>query len=197
MTAASALATLRDAPWICAVAAMRAWARLPVREDGRNRGRWVDAIIEYGGGEDESGDAWCVWCVAAAWHVACHALQMRCHIDEIRHYGGAVRMWLRASGDQRIHVEDVIADPHLLRPGDIYVRVRDPRHVDRARDGHTAPGHVGMIVGARQDGWLHTVEGNTSSKDSAEGDGVYDKPKGIHIEDSRLLGYVRPACSRM
>jgi len=190
---AQSLGILRTRPGVVAVQVMRSWAALPVRERGQNRGRWVDAIVALGGGNPTAGSAWCAYACWAAWHTACASLGLR--LDSPTS-GGVVQSWiLQADTPAQIHIDDVRSGSVVLQPGDLFIRTRDAADAERAKRGSRVLGHTELVVSVGPDGWLHTVGGNTTGGDSREGDGVYDKPRGIHLGDDRLVGFVRPAVS--
>jgi hypothetical protein len=189
---AAAFACLRAEPGTVAAMVMRSWAALGVREDGgKNRGRWVDAIVELGGGDDEDAPAWCALACCAAWIAGCHALGLH---PLLVTSGGVARLWQRQTRDSAILIPiAAVREGAQLLPGDILIRGRDEAGARRIAAGQSAYGHAELVVrhvvGAE---WLHTAGGNTTSADSAEGDGVYDKPRGHRVDDARIVGFVRP-----
>lgn len=63
------------------------------------------------------------------------------------------------------------------------------------RMGNTASGHVGIVNKILGDGWMETVEGNTSdsSKLDRNGDGIYLKKRSMTgSENFRVMGFIRP-----
>lgn len=181
-----ALSHLREYPELFAVMTARSFAKMDVRETGHNRGRWVDAIIEMGGGDDDDAPAWCSYFVWACWHNACLALGLK--LDS-RTSGGVTRSWHKNPAGQ-YKIEDA-------KIGDLMIRVRDPNHVGRVLNGNNVPGHTEIIVKIRPDGWIHTIGGNTISEDSAEGNGVFEKERGIHKDDPRIIGALRPSYTKL
>jgi hypothetical protein len=189
---AAAFARLRAEPGTVAAMVMRSWAALGVREDGgKNRGRWVDAIVEMGGGDDEDAPAWCALACCAAWYTACHALGLH---PRVVASGGVARLWQRQTVDTATLIPvSAVREGAQLLPGDILIRGRDEAGARRIAAGQSAYGHAELVVrhvvGAE---WIHTAGGNTTGGDSAEGDGVYDKPRGHRVDDARIVGFVRP-----
>lgn len=194
---AAAFHLLRVNPGHLAVLTMKSWAALPVRESSPNRGRWVDAIVEMGGGDDEDAPAWCAYAVWAAWHSACHAIGLKLVQPTS---GGVIRSWHKAPEHTRILHSDVVSGKEVLQPGDIMIRTREAKHVERVLNGSTVPGHTELFVRFDPDSgltntladWIHTAGGNTNEAGSADGQGVYDKVEGIRIDDPRLVGWIRP-----
>jgi hypothetical protein len=183
-----AIKTLRTNPGIVAIMSARSMAKMGVREDsGSNRGRWVDAIIEMAGGDDSDAPAWCAYFCWAMWYQACIALGLEL---DCKTSGGVLRSW-HDNPNHQIRVEDVRSGRMTLEEGDIMIRVRDDAHTRAAKDGGIFYGHAELVV-AQKGEWIHTIGGNTNNGDSAEGDGVFEKPQGIRLSDKRLVGFLRP-----
>lgn len=181
-----ALHTLQRAPGVVAVLVARSFALMQVREHGSNRGRWVDAIVEIGGGDDEAAGAWCAYFGWACWHIAALALGYRV---TSRTSGGVVRSWHYATEDER-----VTGTP---RPGDLMCIVRNPEHLPAVRRGETVPGHMEIVRRVYDSGMIDTIGGNTTGGDSAEGDGVYTHESLYSVYDPRLIGFIRPTLKRL
>jgi hypothetical protein len=187
---AEAFAVCRDNPGDHAVVTMRTWAAMGVRETRPNRGRWVDPIISLAGGDPGDAPAWCAYAVWAAWHHAAMALGLRLVSTTS---GSVAQSWLAQAGTPaQIHVDAVRSGAIKLQPGDIYCRARDAADVAKVHGGRRVLGHAELVVRDCGDGWLHTAGGNTDGSDNRDGDGVYDKPRGIRLDDPRLIGFVRP-----
>jgi hypothetical protein len=171
-------------------------AKIKVREQGQNRGRWVDAIIELGGGDDaegnEDGSAWCAYFVNACLWTGALVTQRKLLTKTS---GGVTKSYNNLKPEERISVEDVKSGGVKLQPGDVFYRVRDASKRDSVRMGSNTLGHEGFAIRLRGDGWIVTIEGNTDSGDSAEGSGVFMKMQGIHIDDPRLIAFGRPTFS--
>jgi hypothetical protein len=183
---AQALQTLQRAPGVLAVLVARSFALMRVRERGSNRGRWVDAIVQIGGGDDEAAGAWCAYFGWACWHIAALALGYRVASHTS---GGVVRSWLRATEDERIY--------QTPQPGDLMCIVRRAEHLSAVRAGNTVPGHMEIVRRVYGDGSLDTIGGNTTGGDSAEGDGVYMHQGVYRLDDPRLIGFIRPTLERL
>lgn len=142
-----------------------------VREvGGANRGERVEQYQRTVG--LRPGDPWCAafvaWCImqsrdltkAPAW----------CS-------GSAITTWQRGSkragAAQRVTPLDAEFRKRVA-PGFVWVRATDERSAKLARAGGWVKGHTGIVV-AVDDAGFHTVEGNTNSAGSREGDGVYRK----------------------
>lgn len=191
---ARAYGVVRAHPGLVAARTMLSWCDLRVREDaGQNRGRVVDAI-QLIGGTTRLGEAWCLRAAYAAWHAAGWALGQRPNVvdGEVEDTGGTAKAWIRTHDDHKIPVDAAIDGRRSLLPGDIMIRVRDPDDREAVRGGHYRPGHAEIVTRQHTDGWLDTAGGNTSSRGSAEGQGCFRHPRGIHIEDPRILGFLRP-----
>lgn len=183
---ASAMKALADVPGVVAARVGVSWARLGVREtDGANRGRWVDAIVEIGGGDDERADPWCMFFAWACWHVAGLALGRRV---VSRTSGSVISSWHRATAAERQTVP---------RVGDILCRVRKVSDLEAVRAGQWAPGHAEIVIRVLDGGQLWTVGGNTFDEDGAEGDGVHLHRSTYTLADPRLIGFIRPTLDRL
>jgi hypothetical protein len=181
-----ALSRLRQHPELTAVMAARSFAKMNVVEQSHNRGRWVDAIIEMGGGDDDDAPAWCAYFAWGCWHMGCLTLGLE--LDS-RTSGGVIRSWHK-NPDAQYNIRDA-------KMGDLMIRVRDEDDVEKVLEGGTVPGHTELIVDISADGWVHTIGGNTISEDSAEGNGVFEKKRGIHVDDPRIIGALRPKTKRL
>ena len=91
--------------------------------------------------------------------------------------GSAITSWHRGS---RKMLPAGFATPEkagfeaAVRPGWIWVRAKDGAGAVAARNGTWVQGHTGIVIAVDAEGF-HTVEGNTNSAGSREGDGVYRK----------------------
>jgi hypothetical protein len=183
---ARALLALFRQPGILAVRAALTFASMNVREEtGANRGRWVDAIVELGGGDDEAAPAWCMLFCWACWHIAALALGLEV---TSRTSGSVVSSWHRATDAER-----VTGNP---RAGDLLLRVRDAEDLATVRAGGWCPGHAEIVVRCDDAGKLVTVGGNTFDEDGAEGDGVYIHRSTYTMNDDRIIGFIRPSVKR-
>jgi len=91
--------------------------------------------------------------------------------------GSAITQWHR--GSRKMLAEGFTTPEKAdfqskVRPGMIWVRAKDAAGATAARRGTWVQGHTGIVVAVDEEGF-HTVEGNTNSAGSREGDGVYRK----------------------
>ena len=185
MIARALLALVRN-PGVVAARVGMTWAEMDVREElGSNRGRWVDAIVEIGGGDDEAAPAWCMYFCWACWHVA--GLGLGLEVTS-RTSGSVIPSWHRATDEERVDGDPIA--------GDILCRVRDVDDLAAVLAGGWAPGHAEIVIRTRPDGGIETVGGNTFDEDGAEGDGVYIHRQTYTRDDPRLLGFIRPTVRR-
>jgi hypothetical protein len=145
-------------------------ADLQVREvGGMNRGPRVEEYQRAGG--LGPGDPWCAafvaWCV----------MKSR-QLDNPPTWcsGSAITTWHKGSK----RAGDASCTPKFagfegkVKPGWVWVRAKDPAGADLARSGSWVQGHCGIVVAVDSAGF-YTVEGNTNSAGSRDGDGVYRK----------------------
>ena len=91
--------------------------------------------------------------------------------------GSAITLWHR--GTRKMNSEGFTTPEKAdfqtkVRPGMIWVRAKDASGATAARRGTWLQGHTGIVIAVDEEGF-HTVEGNTNSAGSREGDGVYRK----------------------
>lgn len=145
-------------------------ADLQVREEGgMNRGAKVEAYQRAGG--LGPGDPWCAafvaWCI----------MKSR-QLDKPPTWcsGSAITTWHKGSK----RAGDAFTTPSIagyqskVQPGWIWVRAKDPKGALDALRGLWVQGHCGIVVAVDSVGF-YTVEGNTNSAGSRDGDGVYRK----------------------
>ena len=130
---------------------------------GSNRGPRVDAYLRAVGLNPGAGSfAWC-----AAFVYFCFDESSRGHgrKNPLVKTAGVLDHWNRAAqrGARRIKAADALAQPDLVRPGQIFVM-----------DFGGGAGRTGMVRGIR-DGKLLTIEGNTNDGGSREGIGVFER----------------------
>jgi hypothetical protein len=139
-----------------------------VRETAPNRGQRVDEYHRYAGRDPAAADSWCAQFVGFCSGHAAEALDLPNPLPKASSVWG---LWQRAPLSMRV------ADP---RPGDVFL-------IDHG-DGK---GHCGIVTGqAFGEGMLTTCEGNTSVTGSRNGDGVYNRTRGIA---EITIGFLRPA----
>jgi hypothetical protein len=124
-------------------------AHIGVREEGRNRGRMIDAYIRATGLDPEGEHPWC-----AAFCVYC--------LQQVRRITGCPRTWIRSA---RVidHVQFARSCKQLTSSD-----------VEGLLVARMKPSHMGIYIGGGR-----TVEGNTDPSGSREGDGVYLRSRGI------------------
>ncbi len=142
-------------------------AEVGVRETAPNRGQRVDEYHAYIGRDPKLADSWCAqFC---CW-VYGHAAEALGTPNPLLPSSSVFRLWLKNSAHQ------VHNDP---QPGDIF-----------CIDHGNGKGHCGIVTGRGfGEGILTTVEGNTSVTGSRNGDGVYNRTRGIA---EITLGFLRP-----
>jgi len=134
-----------------------------VRETKRNRGPEVDAFL-YDVGLDPTKGSY-PWCAAFVWHCLNKAsLELRIPNPAPR-TAGVMKMWARVQPYQK-----------TLRPSEGAVFIID----HGGGRGHT--GFVEMVGPLR----IVTIEGNTNSGGSRDGDGVYRRDRTL----SEITGYI-------
>lgn len=127
-----------------------ATSQIGVQESGWNRGKDVDKY-----------NMACLGVVGVAW---CASFVYWCYLQAARSLG--LKMpWIRSG-----YVPDLyrraVQNNSLTRkpqPGDVFlIKSEDGLH-----------SHTGFVVREGANGWVETIEGNTSVSGSSEGDGVY------------------------
>lgn len=145
-------------------------ADLQVREEGgMNRGAKVEAYQRAGG--LGPGDPWCAafvaWCV----------MKSR-QLDKPPTWcsGSAITTWQKGSkraGDGST-TPNSTGYQSKVQPGWVWVRAKDPKGAADVWRGLWVQGHCGIVVAVDAVGF-YTIEGNTNSAGSRDGDGVYRK----------------------
>lgn len=172
------------------------------QETSRNRGPVVDEIIRLGGGDPRARHPWCARFVSAC---VVRAGQMTGVTPNLPATGGAAKLW-RAAGERdlvRLVPRGLLARGEVLPPGirvlekgerlragDIFVMCRPGRRDARTiRAGHLRQGHTGIVNTHDGGPVVRTVEGNTSPRGSATGDGVYQLTRRLDMRE--LVGFIR------
>ena len=91
--------------------------------------------------------------------------------------GSAITTWHRAKRKAGPLGSTTPLDPDYrskIAPGWVWVRAKDADGAKAARSGTWVQGHIGIVTAVDEIGF-HTIEGNTNSAGSREGDGVYRK----------------------
>lgn len=168
-------------------------SQVGVREVSPNEGPEVDQYIRASGGSTAGDPAWCMSFVYWCHRTAARAMNRRTTCPKT---GGAAKGWIAAGKGKLLRMlpVDVIAGRAVLEPGDVMVQSRIDRGRGGAltvRGGGILTGHAGVV--ARHlpgEVGFATVEGNTNDLGGREGEGVYDKVRGL--DDPHLVGFYRP-----
>jgi hypothetical protein len=115
------------------------------------------------------------WCAAFVYWLFEQASASLNRINPLPRTASCLDHWNKTRGE-KITAQQVLADPTLIEPGDIFI-IR--------KTG--IKGHTGIVVSVL-DGYIHTIEGNTNSFHSAEGDGVLELQRRI---ESINVGFIR------
>jgi hypothetical protein len=146
-------------------------AAAEVREvGGPNRGPRVEEFQRSVG--LRPGDPWCAafvaWCAMSSRGLS--APPSWCS-------GSAITTWTKGSrkaGPAGACTPLFVDYRDRVRVGWIWVRAKDEAGAADARRGNWVQGHIGIVIAVDEVGF-HTVEGNTNSAGSRDGDGVYRK----------------------
>jgi hypothetical protein len=161
----------QDEPLVAAALAVAA-AQVGVVEvpPYSNKGEKVAEYLESVGLGD--GFHWCAAFVYWCFEQAAKELGVPNPLPKTGH---CMTHWREAGkrGARRIPMERAQDDPSLLMPGMVFIM-----HYGQDK------GHTGFVVGVRG-GLLETIEGNTNSAGSRNGDGVYRKQQ-RRIEDINM-----------
>jgi hypothetical protein len=143
----------------------QATAEIGVLEDpaGSNRGPRVDEYLRSVGLNPAGGSF--AWCAAFVYFCFGEASRLGGKKNPLVKTAGVLDHWSRAEqrGARRIKAADALAQPDLVRPGQIFVM-----------DFGRGAGHTGVVSGIRG-GKLVTIEGNTNDGGSREGVGVFER----------------------
>ncbi|NIG56445.1 CHAP domain-containing protein [Chitinophaga sp. Cy-1792] len=107
------------------------------------------------------------WCMAFIYWCTANAAKELMVSNPLKRTGSVMEQWNWAVAH---HLS--VTDP---QPGDIFI-------IDRGN----GKGHTGFVTAVRGE-WLDTVEGNTNSAGSHDGDGVYTHTR----NKSAMKGYIR------
>jgi hypothetical protein len=131
-----------------------------VRESGGpNRGPRVDEYLRNVGLDPTRGSySWCASFVYFCFNRAAQNLGIR---NPCVKTAGVMNHWRLAPAWARVTAQDLAGSPSAVRPGAIFV-------IDHGQ----GKGHTGLVERVSP-GSLHTIEGNTNTAGSREGDGVY------------------------
>jgi hypothetical protein len=154
----------RAPPGILTAVLEAALSQEGVRETSRNRGPEVDQFVARVGLSPTGGYAWCQAFVYWAFDQAAQKMDVT---NPCIKTAGVLDHWARSPTDARIYAERAFDNPSLIRPGAVFI-------VDHGN----GKGHTGLVTKV-VDGEIATIEGNTNSRGSREGDGVYQKVRTI------------------
>ena len=151
-----------------------------VREVGKNAGPDVEKYLHCLG--MTKGSPWCAafvsWCVMTSRGLA----------KPPKWCSGSAVSLFQMSRNSKTCVYVVPTEMEYqakVKPGYIWSRAQDATAAAAARKGSWCQGHTGIVVAVDATGF-HTIEGNTNSAGSREGDGVYRK---LHKwSDAELIG---------
>jgi hypothetical protein len=115
------------------------------------------------------------WCAAFVYWLFEQASASLNRVNPLPRTASCLDHWNKTNGE-KITAWQVLADPSLIMPGDIFIIRKTGIH-----------GHTGIVTGVL-DGYIHTIEGNTNSFHAAEGDGVLELQRRI---DSINVGFIR------
>lgn len=163
---------------------------LNVREQGANRGEDVEGILESAGGS-----AGLSWCAAFVYHCHAEAASFLCADTTCPRTLSAVYMVFdgRAAGNVTFRKQEVLDGSQTPMAGDVFSMVHEGpvSALDAGQTRRFRRGHTGIVVSYDRVGnVLTTVEGNTNSQGSRNGDGVYLRTD--RMSSGRLWGFMRP-----
>jgi hypothetical protein len=152
-------------------------SQLHVRETGQNRGPEVDEYLRAVGLDPtQKSHAWCISFVYWCFRQAANRLDVR---NPCVRTPGVMKHWAFAPEPARLSAQAALDDPHLVRPGAIFI-------IDH---GHGL-GHAGLVARV-QAGRIQTIEGNTNLAGSREGDGVHQRARSIASINTGFVDYAR------
>lgn len=136
-----------------------------IREKPGNRGATVEMIQRHAGG-----GSGIPWCVAFAWAV----VDLAYFLDQSMppKLGTAQKVSSSALVKWAREHDRLITDPAEARPGDLIV----------LKGGDTGFFHTALIVASPSGGSVATVEGNTNTGGSSDGDGIYARRRKVGSE---------------
>ena len=119
------------------------------------------------------GNAWCAafvfWCFRQA------ALNLN-YVNPLTKTASCMYHWANSKG-AKILLKDALQNPQLITPGSIFII--------RLKNGR---GHTGIVTGSGN-GLIQTIEGNSNSSHSAEGEGVYSLERKIETITAGFIIY--------
>lgn len=144
-----------------------AQTQIGVREKpiGSNDGPEVSRYLaSVGLNSKEDSYAWCVAFIYFCFREAANGLGLD---NPMIKTAGVLEHWRRAGekGIKRILAKDAIANPSLIKPGQIFA----------IAIGNKGLGHSGLVIEVLSDGRFKTIEGNSNDGGSREGIGVFER----------------------
>lgn len=141
--------------------------QIGVREKpiGSNDGPEVSRYLASVGLNSKKGSfAWCVAFIYFCFQQAANELSRE---NPMVKTAGVLDHWNRSKekGAKRILAKDAIANPSLIKPGQIFV----------IAIGSNGLGHSGLVTEVLPDGRFKTIEGNSNDGGSREGIGVFER----------------------
>lgn len=119
------------------------------------------------------------WCMAFVYYIFDEMCKRLGRTNTTVKTGGCLNHWNGAPSDSKIPVDQVKANPSLIRPGQIFIMTRPGKGL----------GHTGIVVAVDEKARSFTsMEGNTNDQLSGEGDRVgINKRK---IDGTNLVGFI-------
>jgi peptidoglycan hydrolase-like protein with peptidoglycan-binding domain len=164
----------RAPPGILTAVLETALSQEGIRETARNRGPEVDEFVTRVGLNAAGGYSWCQAFVYWAFDEAARKMDIK---NPCVKTAGVLDHWARSPTGARIYAEEAFDNPNLIRPGAVFI-------VDHGG----GKGHTGLVTKV-VDGEIATIEGNTNTRGSREGDGVYQKVRTIGSINVGFIDY--------
>lgn len=141
----------------------KAKTQLDVKEvpDGSNKGPEVNqylASVGLGGGYS--------WCAAFVYWCFNEVCKQTNKTNPLHKTGGVLNHWNNTKGT-KIKAQAAKDNPAIIKPGHIFIM-----------DYGGGLGHTGIVTKVAN-GYIYTIEGNTNSQSSREGNGVYERKRKI------------------
>jgi hypothetical protein len=149
-------------------------SQIGVLEDppGSNRGAQVEKYLASAG--CLPGDPWCASFVYWCFNEAAKSLKIK---NPLTKTGSCMNHWNTTKGNKILY-RNVMNDSSLVQPGYIFIM-----------DHGNGLGHTG-IVQSVSDGYIHTIEGNTSFNGSREGLCVAELKRKINTINPGFIEYI-------
>lgn len=160
-----------------------------VTEAGDNRGEEVEMFIRRGGGQP--GWPWCMYFVYFCFDSTANLIE---EPNPLKRTGSCARQIMYAnkfgSGIRVIKFGKVFGVSEITgKRGDILIfKHGTPLETDIGRLWN---GHTGIYLDKMNKSVIYSIEGNTNSSGSREGDGVYFKERNVFSRKLPLIGIIR------